>query len=237
MTKNKEQQHVQLFNNRFLEALTRTSPFITLITYSAIIAAFLALSNHFTQLTTRTVILTYGAGIISWTLLEYLLHRYVFHFVSENRFLKRIPYLLHGVHHEAPRDDSRLFMPPVPGILIISILWFISYLLLRDHSFSFIAGLVNGYLLYAAMHYSMHVYKAPKYLRKLWVHHALHHYKYHDKAFGVSSMLWDRIFRTMPPVKEQSGVMAEAPRDNSPAQKTYPDAPASNRRDHDQVAR
>lgn len=225
MKKNKE-QHLQLFNNKFLEALTRTSPLITLITYSTVIAALLLLGNHFTQLSTQTVLLTYAAGIISWTFLEYLLHRYVFHFVSESRWMNRIPYLLHGVHHEAPRDDSRLFMPPVPGIIIISILWLVAYLPLRDHSFAFTAGLVNGYMFYAAMHYSMHVYKAPKFLQKLWTHHALHHYKYPDKAFGVSSMMWDRIFMTMPPVKEQGKVVAAASKNKAPAQSSKPDSAA-----------
>lgn len=201
---------VQLFENSFLEALTKTSPLITLITYSSFITLLLVLSYYYTSITFTQAMITYAAGLLVWSLFEYLMHRYLFHLVSEIAWVKRIPYLLHGVHHEAPRDESRLFMPPVPGAIIVSLLLGISWLIMRSYSFSFVAGLVNGYMFYAAMHYSMHVFKAPPMLRKLWAHHALHHYKHHDKAFGVSTMLWDRIFRTMPPVKEQKSVVVGA---------------------------
>jgi sterol desaturase/sphingolipid hydroxylase (fatty acid hydroxylase superfamily) len=210
MKKNREQQPVRLFKSNFLEALTKTSPLITLVTYPVFITILLLLGNRLTGLTTGSIVIAYTIGIAAWTLLEYVLHRGLFHLVSETPWLRRIPYLLHGVHHESPRDDSRLFMPPVPGAIIIFILWIIFYLLLGEFSFAFVAGLVNGYLFYSAMHYSMHVYPAPKLLRKLWAHHALHHYKYPDKAFGVSSRLWDRVFGTMPPGKDSGSAVVKA---------------------------
>lgn len=117
--------------------------------------------------------------------------------------------MLHGVHHASPRDEARLFMPPVPGMIIISVLLLITWLLLEWLALSFVAGLINGYLVYAAMHYSMHMYKPPRMLRRLWAHHALHHYRHHDKAFGVTSTFWDRVFRTMPPEKESKEVVVE----------------------------
>jgi sterol desaturase/sphingolipid hydroxylase (fatty acid hydroxylase superfamily) len=34
-------------------------------------------------------------------------------------------------------------------------------------------------------------------MKPLWRNHHLHHYKDEGKGFGVSTTLWDRVFRTM----------------------------------------
>ena len=39
---------------------------------------------------------------------------------------------------------------------------------------------------------------AINFLKTLWVHHAIHHYKDDTRAYGVSSPLWDWILGTMP---------------------------------------
>ena len=48
----------------------------------------------------------------SWTLLEYWLHRIVFHFEPEHGIGARVHWIIHGVHHEHPNDPMRLVMPP-----------------------------------------------------------------------------------------------------------------------------
>jgi sterol desaturase/sphingolipid hydroxylase (fatty acid hydroxylase superfamily) len=133
--------------------------------------------------------------------MEYILHRYVFHIDEYFPKFHRLHYMLHGVHHEHPRDRERLFMPPVPGTFIASILLGFWWLILGSDSLAFMAGITNGYLLYSYIHFSVHTKPVYGPLRTLWKHHALHHFKYHDKAFGVSSPLWDLVFRTMPPKK------------------------------------
>jgi sterol desaturase/sphingolipid hydroxylase (fatty acid hydroxylase superfamily) len=62
----------------------------------------------------------------------------------------------------------------------------------------FFPGFITGYLIYVSMHFAIHAYAPPKYLKILWRNHHLHHYKYPDKAFGVSLMLWDKLFGTLP---------------------------------------
>jgi sterol desaturase/sphingolipid hydroxylase (fatty acid hydroxylase superfamily) len=133
--------------------------------------------------------------------MEYVLHRWIFHIDDylQVPVAKRLHYIVHGVHHENPRDHERLFMPPVPGTIIALILFSFWSLFLSENAFAFMAGITNGYLLYSYIHYTVHTKPSKLYFHKLWIHHLKHHYKYPDKAFGVSSPIWDIVFRTMPP--------------------------------------
>jgi hypothetical protein len=55
-------------------------------------------------------------GLILWTLIEYGVHRFVFHFKPRNAWQERISFLFHGVHHAQPMAKSRLVMPPAVSI-------------------------------------------------------------------------------------------------------------------------
>ena len=116
--------------------------------------------------------------------------------------MKRFHYIVHGVHHEHPKDKDRLLMPPLPGTLIALFLLSFWYIILGNNSFALMAGVINGYLLYGYIHYTVHANPKHKLFRRWWKHHALHHHKFHDKAFGVSTSFWDRIFGTMPTIKK-----------------------------------
>ncbi|WP_242689142.1 sterol desaturase family protein [Pedobacter sp. SYSU D00535] len=142
--------------------------------------------------------------MLVWTLFEYFAHRYLFHFEAESELGKKIIYIFHGNHHEYPRDRERLFMPPVPSIIlatvVFSLIYLGSYLLAGSGSYAFVffPGFLIGYLIYVSMHYAIHAFAPPRALKGLWRNHHLHHYKYPEKAFGVSSVFWDIIFRTLP---------------------------------------
>lgn len=188
-----------LFKSHILEVLTRTSPVLTLCTYVPIMISLLCIGNNILNLTAGKAVIWYFSGFFSWTLLEYFLHRYLFHFVDEREWTKRLHFMLHGIHHDYPRDEGRLFMPPIPGILYACIFLSVFWLLFGKYALYFMPGLMNGYLLYSFTHWSMHKFQPPKYLAALWRHHNMHHYRYPDRAFGVSSVFWDRVFGTMPP--------------------------------------
>jgi len=193
----------QLFKNPVLEILTKTGPIISVAYYGSMIALALywGVSNGYMTIT--QAITLYLSGLMVWTLAEYMLHRYLFHWVDESDWSKRFHYTIHGVHHEYPNDKDRLFMPPVPGFILASVLFGLFYLFLGDLVFGFFAGFINGYLLYAFTHYSIHtIRKPPRLWRPVWYYHNLHHYKYQDKIFGVSNMFWDRVFGTMPPKED-----------------------------------
>jgi sterol desaturase/sphingolipid hydroxylase (fatty acid hydroxylase superfamily) len=144
-------------------------------------------------------VLLFISGVFVWTFFEYLLHRYLFHLRGYSEFIKRFTYTLHGIHHEFPRSERWVFMPPLPGTLFILVFYGLFWILLRDYTFIFLAGFLNGYLIYVGIHYLIHLKKPINGFKFLWRHHALHHHKYPDKAFGVSSTFWDHVFHTMPP--------------------------------------
>lgn len=193
-----------MFKSPLLERLTKSNPRLTIVFYSSLIALFFYLSYRYTRLNLYETIGFYLGGIVSWTLMEYVLHRFVFHIDEYLPFMKRFHYIVHGVHHEHPRDHERLFMPPVPGLIISFVMFWFWFMFFGWNAFAFMAGISNGYLMYSYIHYTIHTKPSSPLLHKLWSHHAKHHYKYPDKAYGVSSPFWDMVFGTMPPKKSQS---------------------------------
>lgn len=191
--------HARIFRNPFLEIFTKTSLAITLVMYPSIAIAFLLIGVKTTFLPIPTMILIGALGLVFWTLFEYLMHRYLFHISDYIPGTERFQFILHGVHHINPRDEQRVFMPPVPGVLIAVLIFSINFIVMGWASTFFTAGMVIGYVIYAWIHYNVHLKPPHPVFRRLWRHHALHHYKYPDKAFGVSSPIWDFVFRTMPP--------------------------------------
>jgi sterol desaturase/sphingolipid hydroxylase (fatty acid hydroxylase superfamily) len=189
----------RIFKSSFLEAFTKTGPIISAFTYPPILITLFLIGLMKFETPVSTALLVALAGLFFWTFFEYWMHRWIFHWLTDSNFSKRFHYILHGVHHEYPKDEQRVFMPPLPGILIISMLMIISFLIAGSIAFPFVAGLVLGYCLYAFIHYGIHLNHVPEIIKPLWRHHSLHHFKYEELAFGVSTRLWDRIFRTMPP--------------------------------------
>ena len=194
--KNKGQ--ARLFQNDLLELMTKTHPLIVYTMYFPVIALMLYYGAHTRGLSIGQEALVFTAGIFFWTLFEYIMHRYLFHIVAESVRAKRVIYTLHGVHHEYPRDKDRLFMPPVPSVILAVIIYYAMYALMGWYALAFFPGFLFGYILYGSMHYAIHAFAPPKYLKALWRNHHLHHYKQPDKGFGVSSVIWDVVFGTVP---------------------------------------
>ena len=72
-------------------------------------------------------------------------------------------------------------------------------LVLSQYSFSTLAGFMVGYSFYLTVHYSVHIFRPPNnFLKGLWKNHAIHHYKDNTTMYGVSSPIWDYVFRTVP---------------------------------------
>ncbi|HRB72155.1 sterol desaturase family protein [Flavobacterium sp. WV_118_3] len=188
----------QLFRNKYLEMLTKTHPAVIWGMYIPIVTGLLFVANQRYHIEVRNVIFLFFGGMLFWTFFEYIAHRYLFHFISDNPRMKRISYVLHGNHHEYPRDRERLFMPPVPSLILATTLFLLHYLFLWDYTWAFFPGFMFGYLLYASMHYAIHAYAPPfKFMKPLWRNHHLHHYKDEHLGFGVSNTFWDRLFGTM----------------------------------------
>ena len=194
----------RLFESDFLEIFTKAHPLVIWGMYTPIILLLLYYSNTALGLTPLTVLLTFFGGIFFWTFFEYLAHRFVFHIIPKTEKTRKIVYVLHGNHHEYPRDKQRLFMPPLPSLIISSAIFGLMYLVAGRFAFMFFPGFMLGYLIYGSMHYAIHAWNPPfKWMKGLWRNHRLHHYKNQHQGFGVSSTLWDHVFGTMFDLKNE----------------------------------
>lgn len=188
----------QLFKNPVLEKLSRTHISVPLIIFFTYAAALLYWSVTHTTLSIATTVTMFFIGVISFTWVEYNVHRYIFHMTADTEKKAKAQYTMHGVHHEFPKDKARLAMPPALSITIATILLFVFRLILGDFVFSFLPGFLVGYAGYLSVHYMVHSFQPPKnFFKALWVNHGLHHYKNGEMVYGVSSPLWDYIYGTM----------------------------------------
>jgi sterol desaturase/sphingolipid hydroxylase (fatty acid hydroxylase superfamily) len=197
----------RMFESDFLERFSRIHPATPFVAWIPISALFLTRSALRHDLGPASIVGAFVAGMFSWTLAEYFLHRYVFHWTNDTPRGRRIHFLLHGVHHDYPNDKDRLVMPLLTSVPLAIIFYALfTSILGRTLGEPAFAGFVVGYLFYDGTHYYVHHFiptgRWGKLLRR---HHLTHHHADHDGGFGVSSPLWDIVFRTLPaPAKRRA---------------------------------
>lgn len=137
-------------------------------------------------------LVTYAfSGILTWTLVEYLLHRFVLHGLQPFRNW-------HAEHHRRPRALDGT--PTILSVVLIAALVFVPALVVRDlwNACALTFGLLTGYVVYVTVHHGAHHWKTDLvWLRRAKQHHALHHGTLAGTGrYGVTSALWDVVFRT-----------------------------------------
>jgi sterol desaturase/sphingolipid hydroxylase (fatty acid hydroxylase superfamily) len=131
------------------------------------------------------------AGLAGWTLLEYLVHRFVLHRYSP------VGRRLHQLHHDHPNDPnaerSSLSTPLIAlpfGVLLIGAAG-------AEDGAAIFAGLLLGYLAFIAVHYAVHRWPIGP---NCWLYPAklrhLNHHRFENGNYGVTTNFWDVVFRT-----------------------------------------
>ncbi len=193
---------VKLFHNKFLDNLTKTHSAIPITLFILYAAGLIIYTKRYTDLGNWEIVGLFFAGLLAFTFVEYWMHRKLYHIPVTTERRKRLQFIMHGAHHDAPKDKDRLAMPPVLSILIGTVLLFLFKLVLGQYTFSFLAGFLVGYAGYLFVHYIVHIFRPPNNIFKaLWTNHAIHHYQDDTAMFGVSSPLWDYVYRTLPKKK------------------------------------
>jgi dihydroceramide fatty acyl 2-hydroxylase len=195
-----------MFDSNLLDKLSRVHPIVPLLIFVPAIIALVGVGA--TRQGTGAMVGWFAGGLLFWTLTEYWLHRLVFHFEPDHPIGRRLHFIIHGVHHDHPNDPLRLVMPPGASIPLAVLFLALFYLVLgADAWLPFGGGFLLGYLVYDMTHYHVHHHKPKtKFGRKLREQHMRHHFQDHDTAYGVSSPLWDHVFRTAP--KRRQGATA-----------------------------
>jgi hypothetical protein len=152
------------------------------------------------------ILLFVTSGLLSWTLIEYVLHRFVFHHDAHSEFGKNLLFRVHLSHHENPSNTKIL------SSLLISLVIAPAYLLLASvvtgswrGAFYVLIGVAAGYFYYEWLHFYVH-HGRPRLrlLRYLRTYHLLHHHQTPELRFGVTSPLIDLIFGTFRPVDDST---------------------------------
>lgn len=190
-------ESVRMFKSGLLEALSKVHFSVPLFVFIPIISFFIwkALSIHSGWL---TMSLSIAGGLLFWTVAEYALHRFVFHFEPSSRWGQRIHFIFHGVHHDYPNDAMRLVMPPSASLPLAALFYLLfMFILPESYLYGFFAAFLTGYLFYDISHYALHhAHFKSAFWKKLKHHHMMHHYSDPTKGYGVSSALWDKILKS-----------------------------------------
>jgi hypothetical protein len=204
-----------MFRSDLLERTTYVHPLVPHLIYVPIVFVLLWIS----PVSMGATVLYFALGLLIWTFLEYLLHRFAFHapeavmkgtheicaglkldqpVIPELPTLRHVIYFIfHGVHHEYPSDSQRLVMPPSASIPMGIVAWLIFSAVFGEAAIPAFTGLLVGYLIYDTTHFLLHHKSIPTGFGKLVKKsHMRHHFLDPDEDYGVSSPLWDIVFGT-----------------------------------------
>jgi 4-hydroxysphinganine ceramide fatty acyl 2-hydroxylase len=188
---------VRMFESNFMEFFSHVHPATPAILFGPVILLMLYLSFAQKQLSVLAVFVFFVVGVLSWTLLEYVIHRYAFHYAPKTRWGKMLHFIMHGVHHDYPNDATRLVMPPVISIPLAVVFYIVFVLTLGRFAPAALAGFGFGYVCYDTIHYATHHFAMKRGVwRWLKQYHLRHHYQDDHAGYGVSSPLWDYVFKT-----------------------------------------
>ncbi len=198
---------IRLFKSNYLEFFTHIHPAVVVILWLPVAIYFMtrAVLSRAEEVSGIYLPVGFLFGIILWTITEYTLHRFVFHYEPRSPRQERIIFLFHGIHHAQPQCKTRLVMPPAVSIPMSLVYYGLLNLILGtllgipQWIWPIYSGLVVGYLAYDLIHYATHHFPMRhgilKFLKR---YHMQHHYKTPNQRFGVSSPFWDLVFGTFP---------------------------------------
>ncbi|KAM5587379.1 dihydroceramide fatty acyl 2-hydroxylase FAH1 [Rosa sericea] len=192
----------RFFANDYMELLTRTAWWVIPLVWLPVVSWLVSMSFRM-GLTLPQVALAVVGGIFIWTLMEYVLHRFLFHMKTTGYWGNTIHYLFHGCHHKHPMDGMRLVFPPAATAILCVPFWN-TFRLLSPPSVApaLFGGTLLGYVAYDVTHYYLHHGKPYKRLTQdLKRYHLNHHFRNQSKGFGITSSLWDNVFGTVPSTK------------------------------------
>ncbi|MFO1462188.1 MAG: sterol desaturase family protein [bacterium] len=193
----------QPFQHPFLKIfLARFAhPWVTLAIYVPAGLGLLFASLRLEKRPWHSVLAWLVLGLVAWTLVEYALHRFAFHRTKGREPWRTFSSGLHIAHHRETEARDLILAPPFVGFLLapleIALFSLLSGSLARGLLIE--VGLFLGYFAYEWVHWSVHFGPARFGLMRYWkAYHLYHHFKDPQRAYGVTSPIWDYVFGTAP---------------------------------------
>lgn len=205
---------VRLFKNPVLEYFSHIHPATPVVVFIPVVAVLCYVG--FTAVSAGAALATFLLGVILWTLTEYAIHRWAFHYEPKTDTGRRIHFLVHGVHHDYPRDSTRLVMPLLVSVPLALAFFYLFRGMFGDYGYTVFAGFIAGYVAYDTIHYALHHFSLNGRIGKFMKnYHLRHHYNDEHTAYGISTPLWDMIFRTTPEHFRKNGKSHDKTTNNS----------------------
>ena len=140
------------------------------------------------------IVVGFVSGLVLWTLLEYVLHRFAGH---SNRLGKNVR-KEHFAHHAKPDYFTSfprklvLAVPVLGGLALLSVP-FVGWI-----GAALVGGVAVGWTFYEKLHRATHV-RGPQNAYGAWArrHHLHHHFQSPKANHGVTSPIWDWVFGTL----------------------------------------
>jgi sterol desaturase/sphingolipid hydroxylase (fatty acid hydroxylase superfamily) len=192
-------QRARMFQNDVMESFTEVHPVTPFLVYIPLVVGLTIDAFHRGIVEPFTATLSLLAGWVIWQWLEYIIHRFFFHWEGIGPISRRVHDVVHGYHHKYPDDFNRLVMPlsaSIPlALLIAGICALIGH---PDVTLPLYVGIVSGYLWYDFNHWSTHARKPlTAWGKAIRSHHMAHHFADPNKNFGISHRWIDRLFGTL----------------------------------------
>jgi hypothetical protein len=169
---------------------------------------------RYTIVTTRLLLMSVWSavlfisfGFLSWGLIEYVLHRFIFHYDARSQIGRKLLYEAHISHHEDPERRSRHVASLILSTPVAVVYWLLAWAATGSWAVASLlfVGMAGGYLYYQWIHFQCHHGKSRlRVLRYLRKYHLLHHHQTPELRFGVTSPIFDFVFRTFRPVLSRS---------------------------------
>ncbi|KAL6072127.1 Fatty acid hydroxylase domain-containing protein [Balamuthia mandrillaris] len=161
--------------------MTKSPPFLPLLFWPPVILWMVGLPLEGAKVMAVVV------GLMLWFPVEYLFHRFLFHIPVTSPFTRKFHFMLHGIHHVAPKDLWHVFSPPHEVAVQIIAVWTFFWALGVPEPTSVCAGILLNYMRYDLVHYCCHAYSVEslgkvrpaflgRYLQRCKVHHMTHHF-------------------------------------------------------------
>ncbi len=198
----RSRDEVRFFRPDLAESLSRSSPAAPYLLFGPLAVyllyrAFAPGLGGPAPTLPAAALLAVGAGWLSWTLIEYGLHRFIFHLAPTSDVRRVARFLLHFHHHRTPGARARLVATPVQAGSLIALLAGLNSLIAAPPlALALLAGQTLGYLAYEWSHYCAHHRRPRSSIARSLRRHHLRHHAAESGNFGVSSPLWDWVFRT-----------------------------------------
>ena len=137
-------------------------------------------------------------GILTWSLAEYLLHRFLGH---DKRTQPNLFATEHIRHHSQGDYFAPSYKKALAALAVLAVFLPVSIALVGGvHGAVFSGAFVAMYVTYEALHRRAHTHAGlgpyGKFLRR---HHFHHHFGNPKSNHGVTSPLWDWLFGTLEP--------------------------------------